>query len=96
MAPASKVASWILTPPGDPPTTATRRPALITVRCEELNATRTLVREFAEMLCHRHGERMEPGPATPSTASPASEPRGFSKGLRNDWAAVTRRAHRLQ
>jgi hypothetical protein len=27
----------------------------ITARCAELSATRDLVREFAEMLCHRYG-----------------------------------------
>lgn len=29
--------------------------AQITTRCEELKATRDLVREFADMLCHRRG-----------------------------------------
>jgi len=56
---AKKMASWILTPPGK--LTGDDRAALaqITARCEELTATRDLVREFADMLCHRHGERLE-------------------------------------
>jgi len=29
--------------------------AQITTRCEELKATRDLVRKFADMLCHRRG-----------------------------------------
>jgi transposase len=82
------VASWILTPPGD--LTDGDRAALAQIigRCEELAATRDLVREFADMLCHRRGERLEAW-ASQAEASPVSELRGFSKGLRKDWAAVT-------
>jgi Transposase len=82
------VASWILTPPGK--LTAGDRAALaqITARCAELAATRDLVREFADMLCHRRGEHLEAW-AGRAEASPVSELRGFSKGLRKDWAAVT-------
>jgi hypothetical protein len=40
------------------------------------------------MLCHRRGERLEAWAAR-AEASPVSELRGFSKGLRKDWAAVT-------
>ena len=85
---ARKVASWILTPPGK--LTDDHRSALaqITARCEELAAARGLVREFAEMLCHRHGERLEAW-AAEAEASPVSELRGLAKGLRKDWAAVT-------
>jgi len=85
---ARKVASWILTPPGK--LTDDHRAALtqITARCEELKATRGLVREFADMLCHRHGEHLEAW-ATQAETSPVSELRGFAKGLRKDWAAVT-------
>ena len=87
--PAKKVASWILTPPGDLAEVDNRAAlAQITARCEELKATRDLVRSFADMLCHRHGERLEAW-ASRAEASPVSELRGFSKGLRNDWAAVT-------
>jgi transposase len=60
----------------------------ITARCEELAATRGMVREFAEMLCHGHGERLEAWVAQAET-SPVSELRGFAKGLLKDWAAVT-------
>jgi transposase len=63
-------------------------PATTGPRCQELTATRDLVREFAGMLCHRHGERLEAW-ATRAEASPVSELRSFSKGLRKDWAAVT-------
>ena len=53
------MASWILTPPGD--LTGDDRAALarITARCAELNATRDLVGEFADMLCRRRGEHLE-------------------------------------
>jgi transposase len=62
--------------------------AQITTRCAELNATRDLVREFADMLCHRRGEHLEAW-ASQAETSPVSELRGFSKGLRKDWATVT-------
>jgi transposase len=42
------------------------------------------------MLCHRHGEHLETW-ATQAEASTVSELRGFAKGLRKDWAAVTAR-----
>jgi transposase len=85
---AKKAASWILTPPGDLAGDDRAALARITSRCEELKATRDLVREFADMLCHRHGERLEAW-AAQAEASPVSELRGFSNGLRRDWAAVT-------
>ncbi|MGA8462236.1 MAG: transposase [Streptosporangiaceae bacterium] len=62
--------------------------ATITDRCTELAATRALVRDFADMLCHRHGEHLETW-AAQAENSPVSELRGFAKGLRKDWAAVT-------
>ena len=85
---AKKVASWILTPPSD--LTDDNRAALarITGRCEELKTTRDLVRSFGDMLRHRRGEHLEAW-AGQAEASPVSELRGFSKGLRRDWAAVT-------
>jgi transposase len=85
---AKKVASWILTPPGKLADADRATLAQITARCEELTATRDLVREFADMLCHLHGERLEAW-ATQAETSPVSELRGFAKGLRKDWAAVT-------
>jgi transposase len=86
--PARKAASWILTPPGNLTDADRAALAQITARCEELSVTRCLVREFADMLCHRHGEHLEAWAAKAET-SPVSELRGFSKGLRKDWAAVT-------
>lgn len=86
--PARKVASWILTPPGKLTDADRAALAQITARCEELSVTRTLVREFGDMLCHRHGQHLEAWAATAET-SPVSELRSFSKGLRKDWAAVT-------
>jgi transposase len=85
---ARKVASWILTPPAK--LTGDERAALaqITARCQELTAARDLVREFADMLCNQRGEHLETW-AAQTEASPVSELRGFSKGLRRDWAAVT-------
>jgi Transposase len=85
---ARKVASWILTPPGKLTDDNRATLAQTTARCEELNATRGLVREFAKMLCHRHGGYLEAWAAQAQT-SPVSELRGFAKGLRKDWAAVT-------
>jgi transposase len=85
---ARKVASWILTPPGKLADADRAALAQITGRCKELTTTRSLVREFADMLCHRHGERLE-ARAAQAENSPVSELRSFSKGLRKDWAAVT-------
>ncbi len=85
---AKKVASWILSPPGDLADGDRAALSQITARCEELQVTRDLVREFADMLCHRRGERLEAW-ASQAEASPVSELRGFAKGLRRDWAAVT-------
>jgi transposase len=86
--PAKKVARWILTPPGDLADDDRAALARITARCEELKAARALVRAFAHMLRHRHGEHLEAW-ASRAEASPVSELRGFAKGLRKDWAAVT-------
>jgi transposase len=86
--PARKVASWILTPPADLADDDRAALAQITARCPELKATRALVRDFADMLCHRRGERLEAW-VVQAEASPVSELRGFVKGLRKDWAAVT-------
>ena len=85
---ARKVASWILTPPGKLADADRAALAQITARCPELSATRELVRDFADMLCHRHGECLEAW-AAQAESSPVSELRSFSKGLRKDWAAVT-------
>jgi transposase len=85
---AKQAASWILTPPGDLPDGDRAALAQITARCAELNATGDLVREFADMLCHRHGERLEAW-ASQAENGPVSELRSFAKGLRRDWAAVT-------
>ncbi len=40
------------------------------------------------MLCHRRGKHLEAW-ARQAETSPVSELRGFAKGLRKDWAAVT-------
>jgi transposase len=83
-----KVTSWLLTPPGKLTDDDRAALAQITDRCEELTATRDLVREFADMFCHQRGERLEAW-TSQAQASPVSELRGFAKGLRKDWAAVT-------
>jgi transposase len=85
---AKKVATWILTPPGKLTDDDRAALASITARCPELFATRDLIREFADMLCHRHGEYLDIWAAN-AQESPVSELRGFAKGLRTDWAAVT-------
>ena len=85
---ARKVASWILTPPGKLTDADRATLAQITARCEEHTTTQALVREFADMLCHQRGEHLQAW-ASRAEASPVSELRGFSKGLRKDWAAVT-------
>jgi transposase len=66
----------------------TARRSRITARCPELTATRDLVREFGDMLCHLRGERREAWIGQ-AEASAVSELRGFATGLRIDWAAVT-------
>jgi transposase len=86
--PAKKVARWILTPPGDLTAADRAELAQITTRCPELAATGALVQQFADMLCHQHGQHL-PAWAAQAQASPVSELRGFAKGLRKDWAAVT-------
>jgi transposase len=86
--PPKKAARWILTPPGDLAEDDRAALARITSRCQELKVTRDLVRDFADMLCHRRGEHLEAW-AGRAEASPVSELRSFSKGLRKDWAAVT-------
>jgi transposase len=85
---SKKVAAWILTPPGK--LTAEQHASLdaIIARCPELAATRTLVRQFADMLTHRQGSKL-PGWAERAEASDVQEIRGFAAGLRKDWAAVT-------
>ena len=83
--PPKKVASWILTPPGSLADADRAAVAGITARCEELTATRALVREFAVMLCHRSGSKL-PGWADQAEASPVRELRSFAAGLRKDWA----------
>ena len=77
-----------LTPPSKLASDDRSALAQITARCEELAATQALVREFADMLGHRHGEHLETR-ASQAENSPVSELRGFTKGLRKDWAAVT-------
>jgi hypothetical protein len=84
-----KVASWILTPPADLADSDRAALKQITARCDELSITRDLVRDFADMLCHRRGGRCLQAWADRAEASPVSELRGFAKGLRKDWAAVT-------
>jgi transposase len=83
-----KVAMWILTPPSSLADADRATLAGITARCEELTATRALVRDFADMLCHRTGSKL-PGWADQAEASPVRELRSFAAGLRKDWAAVT-------
>jgi transposase len=88
-APASKkVAAWILTPPGKLTDEQRAGLAAILARCPELDATRTLVRQFADMLTHRQGSKL-PGWADQAEASDVQEMRSFAAGLRKDWAAVT-------
>jgi hypothetical protein len=65
---ARKVASWILTPPGKLAEDDRAALAKITARCPELTATRDLVREFADMLCNRHGQYLEAWASQPETS----------------------------
>jgi transposase len=83
-----KVAVWILTPPGSLAPSDREALARITGRCGELAVTRALVREFADMLCNRHGHKL-PGWAKKAQASNVRELRSFAAGLRKDWDAVT-------
>jgi hypothetical protein len=82
--PARKVASWILTPPGDLTDGNRAVLAKITARCPELKAARELVRGFADMLCHRRGARHLEARASQAEASEVSEPQirqGTPQGL---------------
>ena len=83
-----KVASWILTPPGKLTDADHAALTRIIARCPEISATCVLVRDFAGMLCHRRGSHLGAW-AGNAEASPVPELRGFAKGLRKDWAAVT-------
>jgi transposase len=83
-----KVASWILTPPGKLSDQHRVALAAITARCPELDATRTLVRQFADMLTHRQGSKL-PDWADQAEASTVQEMRNYAASLRKDWAAVT-------
>jgi transposase len=88
-APATKTAaSWILTPPGSLTEEDRATLARITARCQEIAMIRALVREFADMLCNRHGSKL-PGWADQAKASSVRELQTFAAGLRKDWAAVT-------
>ena len=62
----------------------------ITSRCEEIEVTCDLVRQFVGMLGARCGQNL-PDWAARAEASPVRELRGFATGLRRDWAAVTAR-----
>ena len=83
-----KVASWILTPPGKLTDADHAALTRIIARCPEISATCVLVRDFAGMLCHRRGRHLGAW-AGNAEASLVPELRGFAKGLRKDWAAVT-------
>jgi transposase len=82
------VTAWILTPPGK--LTDEYHAVLnpITARCPELDATRTLVCQFADVLTHRQGSKL-PIWADQAEASDVPELRRFAAGLRKDWPAVT-------
>ena len=83
-----EVTSWILTPPAKLAGDDHDALKQITARCEEINVTCALVRQFADMLCGRHGQNL-PAWTALAEASPVRELRGFAAGLRKDWAAVT-------
>jgi transposase len=83
-----KVTSWILTPPAKLAAEDYDTLQQITARCEEINATCALVRQFADMLCGRRGRNL-PAWTARAEASPVRELRSFAAGLRKDWAAVT-------
>jgi transposase len=83
-----KVTSWILTPPASLAIADHDTLQQIMARCEEIGLTCALVRQFADMLCSRHGHNLEAWTAR-AEASPVRELRSFAAGLRRDWAAVT-------
>jgi hypothetical protein len=88
-APAPKqVAAWIMTPPGSMTTDDRASLARVTGRCGELAAARALVREFADMLCNRHGHKL-PAWTDQAEASDVRELRSFAAVLPRDWDAVT-------
>ena len=48
--------------PGDLAEDSRAALAQVTARCAELQATRALVRDFADMLCRRRASTWKPGP----------------------------------
>jgi transposase len=82
------VADWILTPHGKLTDDYHAVLNAITARRPELDATRTLVRQFADMLTRRQGSKL-PRWADQAEASGVPELRSFAAGLRKDWPAVT-------
>jgi hypothetical protein len=91
---ARQAASWILTTPGDLAEDDLAALVQIIARREELKVSCALVRDFADMLCHRHGERLEAW-ACQAETSPAVSCTALSKGFRSKLCRRHCRAHRL-
>ena len=81
------MASWTSPRPATSPTTTAPRSRRSPPAAPSPKTTRALVRDFATCFS-RCGERLEAW-ASRAEANPVSELRGFAKGLRKDWAAVT-------
>lgn len=85
--PAKKVARRLLT--GDLADNDRATLGQITARCTELTATRDLVREFADMLCHRYGEHLEAWGQPSRGQSCQRAARLYQRVPGGHWAAVT-------
>jgi hypothetical protein len=79
------VADWILTPHGKLTDDYHAVLNAITARRPELDATRTLVRQFADMLTRRQGSKL-PRWADQAEASDVPELRSFAPGRSKDCA----------
>jgi transposase len=82
------VVTWIMSDPDRLDPGDHLRLKEVLTRCPELKAAAGQVREFAKMLTHRRGHRLEEW-ITTTTAGSDPHLAGFAEGLRRDQAAVT-------
>jgi transposase len=83
-----QITGWLLRRPSDLNTQETSQLADIRSRCPHLNRLADHVKDFAEMMTHRHGEKLE---TWLSTVESDDQPdlHSFAIGLRRDQNAVT-------
>jgi transposase len=83
-----QITGWLLRRPSDLNAQETSQLADIRSRCPHLNRLADHVKDFAEMMTHRHGEKLE---TWLSTVESDDQPdlHSFAIGLRRDQNAVT-------